>query len=427
VSEIALEARNLYKVFGKNPSAAVRRLKAGESRAEVTDSGTAAVIDASFTVNRGEIFVVMGLSGSGKSTIIRMLNGLHETTDGSVIVNGDAITGIPASRLREIRRDRISMVFQHFALLPHRTVAANVAYPLELKGVAKAERLAKAEEILGLVGLDGQAEKLPSELSGGMQQRVGIARALAADSDILLMDEAFSALDPLIRRGMQTELRELQRSLRKTVVFVSHDLDEAIGLGGRIVLMKDGEIVQIGRPEEILLRPATDYVRQFVEHIDVSSVLTVERIADRATPTLAPGSTLADAAAHLRGSEAERFFVVDEEGYAVGSIALSALQAPPPRSSTVAEAMRARYPRVVASTTLKAALPVLASERDAVAVVDEDGRYLGSLTSHNALAALAGAAQAEHGDPRWTGPSPSSRSTSFATRPSPGSRLTVPT
>src|SRR5215212_5343801 len=191
--------------------------------------------------------------------------------------------------------------------------------------------------------------------------------------------------------------------------------------------MKDGEIVQIGRPEEILLRPATDYVRQFVEHIDVSSVLTVERIADRTTQTLAPGSTLADAAAHLRGSGAERFFVVDEEGYAVGSIALSALQAPPPRSSTVAEAMRARYPRVVASTTLKAALPVLASERDAVAVVDEDGRYLGSLTSHNALAALAGAAQAEHGDPRWTGPSPSSRSTSSATKPLPGSRLTVPT
>ena len=203
MSEIALEARNLYKVFGKNPSSAVRRLKAGESRSEVGDAGTAAVIDASFTVNRGEIFVIMGLSGSGKSTIIRMLNGLHDATDGSVVVNGDPITGIPSSRLREIRRDRISMVFQHFALLPHRTVAANVAYPLELKGVGKDERLKKAEEILTLVGLEGQADKLPSELSGGMQQRVGIARALAADSDILLMDEAFSALDPLIRREMQ--------------------------------------------------------------------------------------------------------------------------------------------------------------------------------------------------------------------------------
>ncbi|MDZ4045698.1 MAG: ATP-binding cassette domain-containing protein, partial [Rhodoglobus sp.] len=183
MSEIALEARNLYKVFGKNPNTAVRRLKAGESRAAVTDAGTAAVIDASFTVNRGEIFVIMGLSGSGKSTIIRMLNGLHDVTDGSVTVNGDPITGIPASKLREIRRDRISMVFQHFALLPHRTVAANVAYPLELKGTPKAERLAKAEEILALVGLEGQGDKLPSELSGGMQQRVGIARALSADSD----------------------------------------------------------------------------------------------------------------------------------------------------------------------------------------------------------------------------------------------------
>src|SRR5690606_31289741 len=189
VSEIALEAHHLYKVFGRSPQHAVKRLKAGETRTDVLDAGTAAVIDASFTVNRGEIFVIMGLSGSGKSTIIRMLNGLHDITDGEVIIGGDDIAKAPPAALREIRRERVSMVFQHFALLPHRTVAANVAYPLELKGIGKTERLQKAEEILALVGLDGWGDKLPSELSGGMQQRVGIARALAADTEVLLMDE----------------------------------------------------------------------------------------------------------------------------------------------------------------------------------------------------------------------------------------------
>src|SRR5690606_8377869 len=197
-------------------------------------------------------------SGSGKSTIIRMLNGLHDATDGSITIGGDPITGIPASRLREIRRDRVSMVFQHFALLPHRSVAANVAYPLELKGVGRSQRLKKAEEILALVGLEGWGDKLPSELSGGMQQRVGIARALAADTEILLMDEAFSALDPLIRREMQEQLVELQAKLQKTIVFITHDLNEAMFLGDRIAVMRDGRIVQIGTPEDILTDPAND-------------------------------------------------------------------------------------------------------------------------------------------------------------------------
>ncbi|MDF2581085.1 MAG: glycine betaine transporter ATP-binding protein, partial [Microbacterium sp.] len=223
----ALEAKNLYKVFGRNPKSVVEKLRAGAQRNEIADAGTAAVIDASFTVQPGEIFVIMGLSGSGKSTLIRMLNGLHDATAGTITVKGDSITDVAPARLRSIRRERIAMVFQHFALLPHRTVAANVAYPLELRGVGKAERLAKAEEILALVGLEGWGDKLPSALSGGMQQRVGIARALAADSDILLMDEAFSALDPLIRREMQEQLLELQQKLQKTIIFITHDLNEA--------------------------------------------------------------------------------------------------------------------------------------------------------------------------------------------------------
>jgi len=320
VSDIALEARHLYKVFGRNPNAAVRRLKAGESRAAVADAGTAAVIDASFTVNRGEIFVIMGLSGSGKSTIIRMLNGLHDITDGTVTVGGDTITGIPAGRLREIRRDRISMVFQHFALLPHRTVAANVAYPLELKGVAAAERQAKAEEILALVGLEGQGDKLPSELSGGMQQRVGIARALAADSDILLMDEAFSALDPLIRREMQEQLLELQQKLHKTIVFITHDLNEAMFLGDRIAVMRDGRIVQIGTPEDILMDPANDYVEQFVQDVDRARVLTAANVMERPRPVVAETAGPRTALRQMRDAYMSATYVVGKDRQLLGVV-----------------------------------------------------------------------------------------------------------
>lgn len=286
MTQTALEARNLYKVFGSNPQQAVRLLQAGKTRDEVRESGTAAVIDASFTVNRGEIFVVMGLSGSGKSTLIRMLNGLHEITAGSVTIGGDPITGVPAATLRAMRRDRVSMVFQHFALLPHRTVLANVAYPLELRGLAKAERLARAEEMLALVGLTGWGDKLPAELSGGMQQRVGIARALAADTEILLMDEAFSALDPLIRREMQEQLVELQQKLQKTVVFITHDLNEAMFLGDRIAVMRDGRIVQIGTPEDILTDPANDYVERFVQDVDRARVLTAANVMEPPRPVV---------------------------------------------------------------------------------------------------------------------------------------------
>ena len=320
MSETALEARHLFKVFGRHPNQAVRRLKSGETRSEVSDAGTAAVIDASFTVNRGEIFVIMGLSGSGKSTIIRMLNGLHEATDGSVLVAGDPITGIPASRLREIRRDRVSMVFQHFALLPHRTVAANVAYPLELKGIGKAERLARAEEILGLVGLEGQGEKLPSELSGGMQQRVGIARALAADTDILLMDEAFSALDPLIRREMQEQLLELQQKLQKTIVFITHDLNEAMFLGDRIAVMRDGRIVQIGTPEDILTDPANSYVEQFVQDVDRARVLTAANVMERPRPVVSETAGPRTALKQMRDAFMSATYVVGRDRKLIGIV-----------------------------------------------------------------------------------------------------------
>ena len=390
VSETALEARNIYKVFGRNPQQAVKRLKAGETRTEVQDVGTAAVIDASFTVNRGEIFVIMGLSGSGKSTIIRMLNGLHDATAGSITIGGDAITGIPASRLRDIRRDRVSMVFQHFALLPHRTVAANVAYPLELKGVSKTERLRKADEILALVGLEGWGDKLPSELSGGMQQRVGIARALAADTDILLMDEAFSALDPLIRREMQEQLLELQQKLQKTIVFITHDLNEAMFLGDRIAVMRDGRIVQIGTPEDILTDPANDYVEQFVQDVDRARVLTAANVMER------PGSvSVTDAAGPrtalrtMRDARMAAVYVTDRSRTLLGMItdrdALKLVR----RGETTISSLLRPVPQTVGRDDVLMDLFVPAAESPLpLAVTDAEGRLVGVIPRITLLTAL---------------------------------------
>ncbi len=294
---IALRAAGLYKIFGRQASESVERLRRGADAAELGPGTTAAVIDASFDVRPGEIFVVMGLSGSGKSTLIRMLNGLLEATAGTVTIGDDVITGIAPAKLREIRRSRISMVFQHFALLPHWTVLQNVAYGLELQGMPKAERLARAEEVTELVGLGGWGDKLPSQLSGGMQQRVGLARALAADTDVLLMDEAFSALDPLIRREMQEQLVELQSKLGKTIIFITHDLNEAMFLGDRIAVMRSGRIVQIGSPEDILTDPANDYVAQFVQDVDRARVLTAGGVM---APALATVSEAAGPRAALR-------------------------------------------------------------------------------------------------------------------------------
>ena len=389
MSETALEARHLFKVFGKNPNQAIRRLKAGESRSAVADAGTAAVIDASFTVNRGEIFVIMGLSGSGKSTIIRMLNGLHEATDGSVLVAGDPITGIPASRLREIRRDRVSMVFQHFALLPHRTVAANVAYPLELKGVGKTERLAKAEEILSLVGLEGQGEKLPSELSGGMQQRVGIARALAADTDILLMDEAFSALDPLIRREMQEQLLELQQKLQKTIVFITHDLNEAMFLGDRIAVMRDGRIVQIGTPEDILTDPANSYVEQFVQDVDRARVLTAANVMERPRPVVSENAGPRTALKQMRDAFMSATYVVGRDRKLIGIVTDRDVVKLIRRGQSTLTSVIKPAAQVVDEDEILMNLFIPAVESPLpLAVADAEGRLVGVIPRITLLAAL---------------------------------------
>ncbi|MGW0986873.1 quaternary amine ABC transporter ATP-binding protein [Streptomyces sp. NPDC002486] len=285
-----LEATSLYKVFGRRPDRAVERLRGGADREELRAEGTtAAVIDASFTVEPGQIFVVMGLSGSGKSTLLRMLNGLLEPTAGHVRFDGQDLTTLGARELREVRSKKISMVFQHFALFPHRSVRENAAYGLEVQGVPRAERARRADEALALCGLAGWEKSWPDELSGGMQQRVGLARALATDADLLLMDESFSALDPLIRRDMQDQLLELQQKLKKTIVFITHDLNEAMRLGDRIAVMRDGRIVQIGTAQDILLRPENDYVASFTQDVDRSRVLTAGELMDTSVTADDPG------------------------------------------------------------------------------------------------------------------------------------------
>ncbi|MFP4516494.1 MAG: glycine betaine/L-proline ABC transporter ATP-binding protein, partial [Desulfovibrionales bacterium] len=270
-----IQVRNLSKIFGSHPERGIALLEKGYSKDQIMKETRLGVgVDrATFSVEQGEIVVVMGLSGSGKSTLVRCINRLIEPTAGQIIVDGQDITALPPKELRAIRQHKMGMVFQNFALFPHRTVLQNAEYGLEIQGVDPETRKEHSMRALEQVGLKGWEDSFPVQLSGGMQQRVGLARALALDPDILLMDEAFSALDPLIRRDMQDELVALQEKVHKTILFISHDLDEALKLGDRIVLMKDGAIVQVGTPEEILTNPATEYVARFVEEVDISKVL----------------------------------------------------------------------------------------------------------------------------------------------------------
>lgn len=272
---------HVFKVFGDNPERALAAASQGKSKQQVmAETGQSiGVFDASFSINSGEIFVIMGLSGSGKSTLVRLINRLIEPTAGRILINGEDINAYGRGRLRQLRRKDISMVFQSFALMPHLTVRENTAFGLELAGVPRARRLEAADAALGQVGLDGWGDSYPDELSGGMQQRVGLARALASDPSILLMDEAFSALDPIIRTEMQSELLRLQQVRRRTIVFISHDLDEAMRIGDRIAIMKDGEVVQVGTPEDILRNPANDYVSTFVRGVDAAAVFKAADIA----------------------------------------------------------------------------------------------------------------------------------------------------
>lgn len=326
-ASLAIEVRNLWKVFGSgSPDSAISSANGGATRSEILQQleQTVAVRDVSFSVARGETFVVMGLSGSGKSTLIRCLSRLIEPTRGEVLLDGEDLLAMDDKALREVRRGRISMVFQHFGLFPHRKVIDNIAYGLEVQGVSKAKRIERATNILNIVGLAGWAQHYPQQLSGGMQQRVGLGRALAVEPEILLFDEPFSALDPLIRREMQDELIRLQETMHRTIIFITHDFAEALRLGDRIAIMKDGSFDQVGTPEEIVTHPATDYVREFTTDIPRAKVLTVRSVAVVGAANNGGRSVRADARVErvipMLLDNDEPINVIDDDGKAIGVV-----------------------------------------------------------------------------------------------------------
>jgi glycine betaine/proline transport system ATP-binding protein len=323
----AVSVRNMWKVFGPKADTIPGSQAASLSSKELkeTTGCVAAVNDVSFDVAPGEVFVVMGLSGSGKSTLVRCVTRLIEPTAGEVFIEGEDLANADERKLRDIRRKRFAMVFQHFGLLPHRRVIENVAYGLEIRGDGKAQRTARAQEVIDLVGLAGFENSYPDQLSGGMQQRVGLARALAGDPDIMFFDEPFSALDPLIRRGMQDEVLRLHHEVGKTMVFITHDLSEALRLGDRIVIMRHGRIVQVGRPDELVGAPADDYVRDFTRDIPRSHVLTLRWIMRPLAegegvdgPELSPDMVIRDSIRTISGSSAPARVV--EDGHLLGVV-----------------------------------------------------------------------------------------------------------
>ncbi|KHF38150.1 glycine betaine/L-proline ABC transporter ATP-binding protein ProV [Halalkalibacter okhensis] len=388
---VKIKVDQVTKIFGKNVKQALKQLESGKTKTEIlSDTGcTVGVNQASFDVHSGEIFVIMGLSGSGKSTLVRLLNRLIDPTSGKVEIDGEDVVKMSNEQLREVRRKKISMVFQKFALFPHYTVLENTEYGLEIQGVPKEERNQKALESLELVGLKGYENQYPSQLSGGMQQRVGLARALANNPDVLLMDEAFSALDPLIRKDMQDELLDLQSSVEKTIVFITHDLDEALRIGDRIALMKDGNIVQIGTPEEILMNPSNQYVEKFVEDVDLSKVLTAHHVMKRAEAVQVDKGPRV-ALKLMKELGISSIYVVDKQKTLLGAISASEAKQAVDTNQTLADVMTRDVTTVQPDTFLTDLFESVSHATVPVAVTDEKNRLKGVLVKGAVIGALAG-------------------------------------
>lgn len=377
-----IEVKNLWKVFGKNPKIALQDKYASSSRAEIQEELglVVALRDVSFQVGKGQIFVIMGLSGSGKSTLVRCLIRLIESTQGAVLFDGEDVLQFDSERLIQFRREKIAMVFQHYGLLPHRRVLDNVAYGLEIRGVEKEARYEAALEAIETVGLKGWEDYLPNEMSGGMQQRVGLARALAADSEVLLMDEPFSGLDPLIRREMQDELISLQTDIQKTIVFITHDLNEALKIGDRIAIMRDGEIVQEGTPEEIVTLPADDYVTSFIQDVSRAKVIQAKAIMQE------PDAVVNDwqgprAALHtMRSYDTDVLLVLGQNSILKGIITedeagnLARRKVESLRDVQLSEVMTSNP-----DAYIEELIPMAASTEHPIAVVNEEGRLLGEV------------------------------------------------
>ncbi|OIJ21554.1 glycine betaine/L-proline ABC transporter ATP-binding protein [Anaerobacillus alkalidiazotrophicus] len=386
-----IKVENLTKVFGKKPKKAIDLLKNNLSKDEILKQTgmTIGVNQANFEVKNGEIFVIMGLSGSGKSTLVRLLNRLIDPTTGSVWIDGVDLAAMDDKELREVRRKKLSMVFQKFGLFPFRTVLENVEYGLEIQGIEKEERRKKAQSSLELVGLEGYEDKYPSELSGGMQQRVGLARALANDPDVLLMDEAFSALDPLIRKDMQDELLDLQEKMQKTIIFITHDLDEALRIGDRITIMKDGSIVQIGTPEEILTNPENEYVERFVEDVDRSKVFTARHVMKRPETVNAEKDGPRVAMQRMKDTGISSIYVTNRKKELLGVIsAEKASEAVKDKNSSLLDIMEKNVPTVHPDTPLHDLFDIVSTSQIPVAVI-ENGLLKGIIIRGAVLAALS--------------------------------------
>jgi glycine betaine/proline transport system ATP-binding protein len=380
--ETCLEVKSLWKIFGPKAEDLLNSDVPISSKTETLEKTgcVLAVRDISFAVKRGEFFVLMGLSGSGKSTVIRCLLRLIEPTRGTILIDGNDICSYDKAKLMDLRRHTTSMVFQYFGLFPHRSVLDNVAYGLKVRGIAKEERYAKAQEAIETVGLKGWEHQMPSALSGGMQQRVGIARALTTEPEILLMDEPFSGLDPLIRREMQDELIELQEKVQKTIVFVTHDLHEALKMGDRIAIMRDGEIIQIGAPEDVISEPEDDYVREFVQDASPAKVFTAGRIMNEPDALLYEWQGL-KAALHVLSSAKEDYaFMVGRNRQFLGLLTLKRLKNIIQNQGTsIREALEPDPATTDPEAVLENLFPIAAEADYPIAVVNDQGRFLGEV------------------------------------------------
>jgi glycine betaine/proline transport system ATP-binding protein len=387
VPKAKVRVEHVSKIFGEAPEAALEYLDRGTSKEQIYEAtrSVVAVADVSFEVGEGEIFVVMGLSGSGKSTLVRCINRLIEPTGGSVDIDDEDVVGADDERLRQIRLTKISMVFQHFALFPHKSVVENVEYGLKIKGVEARARRERALQSLDMVGLQAWADAAPDNLSGGMQQRVGLARALAVNPEVLLMDEPFSALDPLIRRDMQKELIELQRRLKMTIIFITHDLHEALTIGDHIAIMKDGRFVQVGNPEEIVAAPSDPYVVSFIQDVDRGRVLSARVVARPAISLPLARATLAEARARLAGVQEEVLYVTDDAGRPVG---LLRAEDPVMEGHDLRSLMRTDFSRARETTKL-VDLFELCARGEPIALVGEDGRLCGMVRPLDVFRQLA--------------------------------------
>lgn len=386
-----LEVKNLTKIFGKKQKAALEMVKQGKSKTEILEKtgATVGVYDASFEIKEGEIFVIMGLSGSGKSTLVRMLNRLIDPSSGNIYLDGKDIAKMNVEDLRNIRRHDINMVFQNFGLFPHRTILENTEFGLEMRGVSKEERTMLAEKALDNAGLLPFKDQYPSQLSGGMQQRVGLACALANSPKILLMDEAFSALDPLIRREMQDELLDLQDTNKQTIIFISHDLNEALRIGDRIALMKDGEIMQIGTGEEILTNPANDFVREFVEDVDRSKVLTAQNIMIKPLTTVLEIDGPQVALTRMHREEVSMLMATNRRRQLLGSLTADAAIEARKKGLPLSEVIDKDVVTVSKDTVITDIMPLIYDSSAPIAVTDDNDRLLGVIIRGRVIEALA--------------------------------------